>query len=88
MNTIDLIIEHLNETLPKNYTIGQSTRSLIMIMNPSCNKEVFININDQNNIIVYMWGYHSYEVSIDLNHPESLQQITNAVIKILTTTTS
>ncbi len=77
MSTLDLIVEHLRETLPKGYIVDQSVSyppRTIVINHTTRIIQLFINATDN---IITIWGHHAH---IDLSDPNSLQELTSTII--------
>ncbi len=82
MNTIQLIAEYLAETIPKEFEIIHHPGHLKITDNVSCTYTIYLNATHINTLNIHDWGTpkHNTLTNIDLNHPESLTQLTNAIV--------
>ncbi len=81
MNTIDLVIEHLKETLPPETTISACYSNTILIKNHKANN---IYLHTENVPTITIWRVNQPDVNIDLNSPNSLEQLTKHLTDIIT----
>ncbi len=84
MNTLELIIEHLQETLPPEYYITTNYNNLtISTISKTNSFRLYLIVNST---IITIWSHKDHPDFIDLNHPNSFNELTTLIINHCVTT--